>query len=97
VIADQCLSNGEASDHLCLPESLRKHGGRAAEAAEIDAILEFCGFAVQADRISIAQDGLKLLADMQSLTEKDVAGALGCKGICRKDRGSARKDCLVFG
>jgi hypothetical protein len=30
----------------------------AAEAAEINTILEFCGFGVEADCISIAQDGL---------------------------------------
>jgi hypothetical protein len=44
----------------------------AAEAAEIDTILDFYEFDVDANHISIAQDGLESFANMLSLTEKNV-------------------------
>ncbi len=43
-----------------------------AEAAEIDLILEHCGFADQARRADIAGDGFESYDDVNTLTEKDV-------------------------
>jgi hypothetical protein len=43
-----------------------------AEAAEIDTILECCGFTDQARRADIAADGFESYDDVNALTEKDV-------------------------
>jgi hypothetical protein len=64
----------------------------AAEAAEIDTILDFYEFDVDANHISIAQDGLESFANMLSLTEKDV-GALA-KGFQERTAADGR---IVFG
>jgi hypothetical protein len=64
----------------------------AAEAAEIRTILEFCGFDVDANRISIAQDGLESFTDMLSLTEKDI-GALA-NGFQERTAADGR---IIFG
>ncbi len=44
----------------------------AAEAANIDTILEYCGFTIQANRTSISEDGFKSFADLLSLTDYDM-------------------------
>jgi hypothetical protein len=63
-----------------------------AEAAEIDLILAHVGFAVPANRISIAEDGFESFADMLSLTEKDI-GALA-KGFADRTVAGGR---IIFG
>jgi hypothetical protein len=64
----------------------------AAEAANIDTILEYCGFTTQAHRTSIAADGFESYADMLSLTEKDI-GALA-KGFAERTANQGR---VIFG
>jgi hypothetical protein len=54
----------------------------AAEAAEIDTILEHCGFADQARRTDIAADGFESYDDVNTLTEKDI-GSLA-KGFAER-------------
>jgi hypothetical protein len=53
-----------------------------AEAAEIDTILECCGFTDQARRADIAADGFESHGDVNTLTEKDI-GSLA-KGFTTK-------------
>jgi hypothetical protein len=45
----------------------------AAEAAEIDLILEYCGFTDARGRTDIAADGFESYDDITSLTDKDIA------------------------
>ena len=65
----------------------------AAEAAEIDLILEHCGFADQARRDDIASDGFESCDDVNTLTEKDV-GSLA-KGFADRTQTKERlfSDC----
>ena len=65
----------------------------AAEAANVDLILEYCGFAIDADRAAIADDGFESYDDMQSLTEKDVSAL--AKGFA--DRTSVAQGRIIFG
>lgn len=64
----------------------------AAEAANMDLILEYCGFAADADRTAIAEDGFESYDDMQSLTEKDVSAL--AKGFAERTAAQGR---IIFG
>jgi hypothetical protein len=64
----------------------------AAEILAIDTILGYCGFSVDANRLSIAEDGLESFADMLSLTEKDI-GSLA-KGFAERTAAQGR---IIFG
>jgi hypothetical protein len=62
-----------------------------AEAAEIDTILECCGFADQVRRADIAADGFESCDDVNTLTEKDV-GSLA-KGFAERTTERLFSDC----
>jgi hypothetical protein len=64
----------------------------AAEAANIDTILEYCGFTVQANRTSIADDGFESFADLLSLTDYDM----GILAKCFAEK-SAAQGRIMFG
>ncbi len=63
-----------------------------AEAAEIDTILEYCGFTDQARRTDIAADGFESHDDVNALTEKDI-GSLA-KGFAERTTVNGK---IIFG
>jgi hypothetical protein len=64
----------------------------AAEILAIDAILLYCGFTIDAHRISIAEDGLESFADMLTLTEKDISSL--AKGFAERTQTQGK---IIFG
>ena len=64
-----------------------------AEAAEIDLILEHCGFADQARRADIAGDGFESHDDVNTLTEKDVGSLAKGLPIGHQTTGRLFSDC----
>jgi hypothetical protein len=64
----------------------------AAEAVEIDTILEYCGFTDQARRADIAADGFESYDDVNTLTEKDI-GSLA-KGFAKRTTANGK---ITFG
>ena len=60
--------------------------------AEIDTILEYCGFDDEAERESIAEDGFESYSDIKSLEIKDI-GSLA-KGFAERSAANGR---IIFG
>ena len=60
----------------------------AMEAADIDMILQYCGFDNPGERDAIAEDGFESFLDILSLSEKDVSNL--AKGFAERTAGDGR-------